>query len=79
MFCSIFILKKLTCVLCKLLEHIISSHINRFLLMNDILADEQQGFRSGRPCESQLIYTFDNLAHNREKGHSTDFLKAYDS
>ena len=47
--------------------------------MNDILADEQQGFRSGKPCESQLIYTFENLAHNREKGHSTDFLKAYDS
>ena len=74
----------LACILRKLLEHIISSHINRFLLMNDALADEQHGFRSGRSCETQLIYTFDDLAHNREKGHIThiivsDFSKAFDS
>jgi hypothetical protein len=74
----------LTCITCKILEHIISSHVNSFLSKNDILTDSQHGFRSGRSCETQLVYTFNDLAHNREEGLVTDvlildFSKAFDT
>ena len=74
----------LTCIMCKLLEHIISGHIHTFLDSNNILVDSQHGFRSGRSCETQLVYTFNDLAHNKEMGMITDviildFSKAFDS
>ena len=64
----------LTCILCKLLEHIISSHIHLFLEQNQLLNDSQHGFRSGRPCETQLVYTFNDLAYNLEQGLVTDII-----
>jgi hypothetical protein len=52
----------LTSVACKLLEHIVYSQIMGHLDLNDILTDQQHGFRSKRSCESQLIMTIDYLA-----------------
>ena len=45
----------LTCVICKLLEHIVCSHILTFLEANKLLTHLQHGFRKGHSCESQLI------------------------
>ena len=74
----------LTCIMCKLLELIISGHIHTFLDSNDIPVDSQHGFRSGRSCETQLVYKFNDLAHIKEMGLITDviildFSKAFDS
>ena len=48
----------LTCITCKLLQHIICKHIFAHLEDHKILADLQHGFRSGRSCETQLVTTF---------------------
>ena len=48
----------LTCITCKLFEHIICKHILAHLEDHKILTDLQHGFRSGRSCETQLVTTF---------------------
>jgi len=75
----------LTCITCKLLEHIICKHILDHLENHKILTDLQHGFRSGRSCETQLVTTFHDLAdmHN-QKGSQIDiavldFSKAFDT
>ena len=45
----------LTCILCKLMEHIIASNLTRHFNKNNILYDLQHGFREKRSCETQLI------------------------
>ncbi|KAK3105404.1 hypothetical protein FSP39_024449 [Pinctada imbricata] len=44
----------LTSVCCKTLEHIVPSHIIKHLEKNNILSDQQHGFRKRRSCESQF-------------------------
>ena len=58
----------LTCITCKLFEHIICNHILAHLEDHKILTDLQHGFRSGRSCKTQLVTTFQNLAqmHNKK-------------
>ena len=58
----------LTCVTCKLYEHIICKHILAYLEDHTILTDLQHGFRSGRSCETQFVTTFQDLAqmHNKK-------------
>ena len=75
----------LTCITCKLFEHIICKHILAHLEDHKILTDLQHGFRSGRSCETQLVTTFQGLAkmHNK-KGSQIDivvldFSKAFDT
>ena len=75
----------LTCITCKLFEHIICKHILAHLEDHKILTDLQHGFRSGRSCETQLVTTFQDLAqmHNK-KGSQIDiavlnFSKAFDT
>ena len=63
----------LTCITCKLFEHIICKHILVHLEDHKMLTDFQHGFRSGRSCETQLVTTFQDLAqmHNK-KGSQID-------
>ena len=58
----------LTCITCKLFEHIICKHILAHLEDHKILTDLQHGFRSGRSCETRLVTTFQDLAqmHNKK-------------
>ena len=42
----------LTYIACKLMEHIITSHIMSHLERNNILCQEHHGFRRGRSCET---------------------------
>ena len=74
----------LTCITCKLLEHIVSSKIHDHLNTYTILHDSQHGFRSGRSCDSQLVYTINDLASNLDNRIITDviildFSKAFDT
>ena len=52
----------LTCILCKILEHIINRHILDDLDEHRILVDAQHGFRKRRSCGTQLILTCHDLA-----------------
>ena len=63
----------LTCITCKLFEHIICKHILSHLEDHKILTDLQHGFRSGRSYETQLVTNFQDLAqmHNK-KGSQID-------
>ena len=74
----------LTCITCKLFEHVICKHILAHLEDHQILTDLQHGFRSGISCETQLVTNFQDLAqmHNI-KGSQIDiavldFTKAFD-
>ena len=73
----------LTSVCCKLCEHIVARAIMQHLEENDLLADQQHGFRKNRSCESQLLLFVDELVRELAKGRQTDvavmdFSKAFD-
>ena len=71
----------LTCITCKLFEHIICKHILAYLEDHKILTDLQHGFRSGRSYETQLVTTFQDLdqMHNKKRSQIDiavlDFLR----
>ena len=72
----------LTSTVCKVMEHILVSHIMKFAEKN-ILCKEQHGFRKGRNCESQLIGLIDQVTDALENGQDSDvlvmdFSKAFD-
>ncbi len=73
----------LTSVCCKLCEHIIAKAIMEHLEGNNLLCDNQHGFRKKRSCESQLILFVDELAQSMCDGKQVDvavmdFSKAFD-
>ena len=73
----------LTSVCCKIVQHIIHSQVIRHLETNNMLADEQHGFRKRRSCESQLINTVEDLtrglnARQQIDAILLDFSKAFD-
>lgn len=73
----------LTCVLCKLLEHIIASSLSTHFTKHNILYELQHGFREKRSCETQLIELVDDIAKTLAEGYQTDlilldFSKAFD-
>ena len=73
----------LTCLSCKVLEHIVVSNIMRHLDQQNILTDSQHGFRARRSCETQLISLIHELASSldKKKQHDIavlDFSKAFD-
>ena len=73
----------LTCILCKVLEHILASSIVRHLDGQGLMYDLQHGFREKRSSETQLIMLVEDLARNAGLGKQTDlilldFSKAFD-
>ena len=54
-------LVSLTSISCKIMEHIVHSNIMGHFEKNNILCDEQHGFRKKRSCESQLITTIEGM------------------
>ena len=73
----------LTCLCCKLMEHIVCSNLMTHLDQNNILTDYQHGFRKNRSCDTQLLITTDDLAKaldNRQQVDCIllDFSKAFD-
>ena len=74
----------LTCVTCKLLEHIICRHMLNHLEKNNILTNLNHGFRSGYSCETQLITTIQDILSQQNLGQQIDiaildFSKAFDT
>ncbi|KAK3095451.1 hypothetical protein FSP39_014814 [Pinctada imbricata] len=73
----------LTCICCKLMEHIITSNIMTHLEQHNILYNLQHGFRKSRSCETQLIDFIQELSTTNDKNIQTDliimdFAKAFD-
>ena len=73
----------LTCVTCKILEHIIYSHTMKHLEQHNVLVDSQHGFRSKRSAETQLVTTIHDIAYALQCNESVhlailDFYKAFD-
>ena len=52
----------LTCVPCKLLEHIVCSNIMSHLDQHKLLSDRQHAFRKSHSCETQLATVIDDWA-----------------
>ena len=74
----------LTCICCKIFEHIMLSHIAKHLSTNDILINQQHGFRQNFSCETQLVSTINDWAKSINQRSQTDvilldFSKAFDS
>jgi hypothetical protein len=55
----------LTCICCKLSEHLIVKHIMSHADTHNILYPLQHGFRTGRSCETQLLEFIDDVTLNR--------------
>ena len=73
----------LTCVLCKVLEHVVSSSIVKHFTNHNILYDLQHGFREKRSCVTQLVMLVNDLVtsiYNKEQVDLIllDFSKAFD-
>jgi hypothetical protein len=73
----------LTCISCKVMEHIVLSHIAKHLNSNNILIDEQHGFRERLSTVTQLISSTNDWAETLNNRGQTDiilldFSKAFD-
>ena len=73
----------LTCISCKVMEHIVLSHINKHLTENNIITSFRHGFRQGLSCESQFILATHDWATVLNNCGQTDvllldFSKAFD-
>ena len=73
----------LTCIACKLMEYIVTSHIMRHASRHNLLYKLQHGFRDKRSCETQLIEFQADVLQNMKDGSQTDILimdfsKAFD-
>ena len=74
----------LTCVPCKLLEHIVCSNIMAHLDEHKLLSEKQHAFRKWNSCETQLITVIDDwekiLDNQGQIGtFILDFEKAFDT
>ena len=75
--------KSLTCILCKVMEHIILSNMWKYLHKHNIILHFQHGFQSGLSCESQLIETVHDwmtAVDNKTQIYAIllEFAKAFD-
>ena len=73
----------LTCIVCKMLEHIVASNVVKHMDNNNLMYDLQHGFRERRSCETQLTMLVEDLTRKASQGKQTDlilldFSKAFD-
>ena len=73
----------ITSKLCRILETIIKQRLISHLTENNILCDNQHGFRCGRSCTTNLLETLEYITEMYDKGIAVDeifldFSKAFD-
>ena len=73
----------LTCIISKVMEHIICSSLMKHANRHGMFYDLQHGFRDKRSCETQLLEFTQDVASNMQDGTQTDvcvldFSKAFD-
>lgn len=64
----------LTCVPCKILEHVLSTHIMNFFVDDDFIFINQHSFRKNRSCETQLFELFTDLRTSMHSRVQTDIF-----
>ena len=74
----------LTCITCKILEHIIFSSIMNHYDKFQVLNKSQHGFRKFHSCETQLINTINEISQKLDEKETIeciilDFSKAFDT
>lgn len=74
----------LTCIISKVMEHILCKHILNHLDLHHILRSCQHGFRKGHSCESQLLLTIDDFMCSFDQSIQVDvgildFSRAFDT
>ena len=62
----------LTCVVSKVLEHIVTSQLTSYAESQGLFFKNQHGFREDHGCERQLIELANDIAKNLDKGIETD-------
>ena len=62
----------LTCIVSKVMEHILCKHMLDHLEHHGALTALQHGFRRGRSCETQLLLTIDDLVRSYDRKHQVD-------
>lgn len=73
----------LTSISCKLMEHVIYSHITKFLTSLNFFHPNQHGFLKGLSCDTQLASFINDLSTNLDQNVPVDslfldFEKAFD-
>ncbi len=73
----------LTCICCKIMDHILMSNIMSHNKLHGILYIFQHGFQSLRSCETQLLEFITDVTNNMHNRKQTDILimnfsKAFD-
>ena len=73
-----------TCILCKVMESIISSSMISFLRTHNLISQDQFGFLARRSACTQLLITLNNWTLNVDNGMKvdvvyTDIAKAFDT
>jgi hypothetical protein len=73
----------LTCIVCKIMEHVVLSHMAKHLAYHNILLDNQHGFREKLSTITQLISSVHDWAETLNHHGQTDvvlldFSKAFD-
>ncbi len=73
----------LTCIVCKLLEHIIFANVMDHADLHNIMTKFQHGFRTKHSCETQLLLTTHDMTKSYDNKLQVDmivldFSKAFD-
>ena len=73
----------ITSVPCKTLEKVIASHMRTYLEENNLLSENQFGFRSKHSTTDQLLLCYNDITREVDQGKMTDmiffdFSKAFD-
>ena len=64
----------LTCILCKVMKHIIASNISKHLNKHNALYELQHGFREKHSCETQFIQLVEDSGRQLTLGKQTDLV-----
>ena len=68
----------------KLFEKLLSTQIVQHVEANNLLSEQQSGFRLGRSCNSAMLNVMEDIRTNFDSGHMSililiDFSKAFDT
>ena len=74
----------LTCICCKLLEHIVCSNLLSHFDKNNIITNKQHAFRKNHSCETQLSHVINDWSKSLDDKQQVDifildFEKAFDT
>ena len=64
----------LTCIICKVLESLVTDQIRTFMETNELFSNCQHGFRNHRSCVTQLLEVLNDFSRMIEEGDCIDII-----